>query len=333
MPGELEIISRIRRRGRGSPLVRVGIGDDAAVIRSRGNSDLIACCDLMVEDVHFRRSWGEPRLIGRKSLAVTLSDVAAMGGVPLFAMVSLALPGGLSTGFANQLIEGIFERAEWANVSVIGGDTSSSPGPIFIDTTVIGECRPGRAVTRAGATAGDRLFMTGSVGASRLGLLLLERGQMLNGPSSSSGWEREAMLKHLDPEPRSGLGRLIGESGLATAMIDISDGLTTDLAHILEESGCGAVIDAEAIPVADPVAAFARESSEVDPLRFSLGAGEEYELLFTARADDRARIYEVATLSGIAITEIGEMVSGKKLQLKQGSIIETIEPSGYEHKL
>ncbi len=333
MPGELEIISRIRQRARATPLLRVGIGDDAAVIKPRGNTDLIACCDLMVEDVHFRRRWGEARLIGRKSLAVTLSDVAAMGGSPLFAMVSLALPGGLSTEFVDRLLEGVFESAERADVSVIGGDTSSSPGPLFIDTTVIGECEPGRAVTRAGASEGDRIFVTGSVGSSALGLLLLERGHVLSDLSSPADWRRDAILKHLDPEPRSSLGRLIGESGIATAMIDISDGLTTDLSHILEESGCGAVIDAEAIPVADTVAAFASESSEIDPVSFSLGGGEEYELLFTARPAARANIDALAAESGIAITEIGEIVAGKKLQLKLGSKTETIEPSGYEHEI
>jgi thiamine-monophosphate kinase len=135
MPGEAEIISRIKQRARATDQVLIGIGDDAAVLRHGGTTDLIACCDLMAEGVHFRREWAAPRLIGHKALAVTLSDVAAMGGVARFAMISMALPHTLSPGFIEELFEGIFELADSSGVSVMGGDTSSSVDSLFIDTS------------------------------------------------------------------------------------------------------------------------------------------------------------------------------------------------------
>ncbi len=154
----------------------LGIGDDAAVIKSTGASDLIACSDLSVEGVHFRIEWSDARLIGRKSLAVTLSDIAAMGAEARFALISVALPATLSSEFIDQLFDGFFDIADSYGVSIIGGDTSSSAHGLFIDTAVIGEAQSGRAVTRAGARVGDLIYVTGSLGASSLGLSLLEQG-------------------------------------------------------------------------------------------------------------------------------------------------------------
>ncbi|HWP43360.1 MAG TPA: thiamine-phosphate kinase, partial [Blastocatellia bacterium] len=329
MPSESEIISQIRARASQAGRVKVGIGDDAAVIATQGETDLITCCDLMVEGVHFRSEWSSPSLIGRKALAVTLSDIAAMGGVARFALVSLALPEKTSRDFVDGLFSGLFEMADACSVSIIGGDTSSSPDSLFIDTVALGECARGRAVTRRGAKPGDRLFVTGALGASAFGLSLLERGARLDRDAGDK-LRREALLKHLAPEPRLAAGRALAEAGIATSMIDISDGLSTDLWHILDESDCGAVIRAGQIPLADCLLSPGGGLQE-DPLRLAISSGEEYELLFTARAEHGPRLLDLSGSLGIRLTEIGEIVAEKSLRIDIDGSLEDLKPSGYEH--
>lgn len=334
MPAESEIVSRLRNIARITDEVVVGIGDDAAVIRAAGGKDLIACCDLMVEGVHFRSEWTPPRLLGRKALAVNLSDVAAMGAIPKFAMISLAVPPAFGSDFIDELFKGLFELANASGVSIIGGDTSSSRDSLFIDVSVIGECETGRAVTRQGANIGDTIYVSGSLGASALGLLLLEGGFRLDdSKEASDATGLRAVLKHLAPEPQLELGRALGEAGLATAMIDISDGLSSDMRHIIDESGCGAIIHAEAIPIADCVNSIAANKSGTDPLRLALHGGEEYELLFTVRPEDRQRIAELSTASGVALTAVGEIVESGGLQLEREGALEPVQAIGYEHRI
>jgi len=332
MPGEAEIISRIRQRARATDQVLIGIGDDAAVLRHGTATDLIACCDLMAEGVHFHREWAAPRLIGHKALAVTLSDVAAMGGVARFAMISIALPHTLSPDFIEELFEGIFELADSSRVSIIGGDTSSSVDSLFIDTSVIGECAAGRAITRKGAKVGDAIYVTGALGASALGLLLLERGFRLANLTESDA-HTEALMKHLAPAPRLKIGQAIGERGLATAMIDVSDGLSTDLWHVLDESDCGAIIKADRVPIAGCVQRLAAGDSEIEPLRLALDGGEDYELLFTSTLENQNELTEMSEEFGVPITVIGEIVADKGLQLERNGSLEAILPSGYEHMI
>ena len=332
MPGESEIIAWLRKRAGVNDEVRLGIGDDAAVIKTTAGKDLIACCDLMVEGVHFRTEWTPPRLLGRKALAVNLSDVAAMGGVPKFAMMSIALPTKCSSAFIDELFLGVFELAETSGVSIIGGDTSISRDSLFIDISVIGECESGNAVTRRGARVGDRIYVSGSLGASALGLSLLEDGYRLNDSKDPTDATRQqAILKHLAPEPQLKLGRALGEAGLATAMIDISDGLSTDLWHIVDESGVGAIVHASAIPVAECVLAADSESPGIDPLSLALNGGEEYELLFTARPENHERVVAIAEALGVPIAVIGDTVSEKKMQLERNGMIEWFQPLGYQH--
>jgi len=334
MPGELEIISKLRRVRQNNDDVSVGIGDDAAVIRTTGGKDLIVCCDLMVESVHFRTEWMPPRLLGRKALAVNLSDVAAMGGIPKFAMISIALPSRFGSDFIDEFFGGLFELAKACDISIVGGDTSSSPDSLFIDIGVIGECETGKAVTRRGAKIGDQVFVTGSLGASALGISLLEEGFRLGDSTNESApMRRQAILKHLSPEPRLKVGRELAEARLATAMIDISDGLSTDLCHILEESNCGAVIYADKLPVAECVNSIASTVPGMDCLRLALHGGEEYELLFTARPENMRRVFEISTRLGIEITAIGEIVGGKGLQLRRDGVSEQIKPEGFEHQI
>lgn len=335
MPRESEIISKTRHRARKSSSVIVGIGDDAAVVKMSDDKDLIACCDLLVEGVHFSRAWSPPKLIGRKALAVTLSDIAAMGAVPRFAMISVAFPRDCSSEFMDEMFEGIFEMADSSGVSIVGGDTSSSPDSLFIDTSVIGECEPGRAVTRSGAQPGDMVWVTGNLGASALGLMLLERGaRHRDTEPSGETFERmnwQAVMKHLAPVPRLRLGAALGERGLATAMIDISDGLSTDLSHVLEESRVGAVIRAGSVPIASCVESLAFGSSTIDSLQLALHGGEEYELLFTARPDVKVAVEQVASELGTSIATIGEVVIGGGIQLERHGKLEQMPAGGFEH--
>jgi len=331
MPTESEIISRIRRRSRSRGDVLIGIGDDAAVLKNTSETDLLACCDLMVESVHFRLDWTTPRMLGRKALAVNLSDIAAMGGVPKFAMISVALPGRCSAEFIDELFGGIFELADEHGVSIVGGDTSRSQDSLFIDVSVIGECETGKAVIRRGAKTGDKIYVSGSLGASALGLSLLKDGCRLEDLKDRGDAKRRAIIKHLAPEPRLKLGRALGEAGLATSMIDISDGLSTDLWHILDESKAGALIHAEAIPIAGCVLSVMAGSQAVDPLRLALDGGEDYELLFTVRPESEKQLMAVAETIGTRITAIGEIVGDNRLSIELNGSIESAERSGYEH--
>jgi thiamine-monophosphate kinase len=339
MAKESEIISRIRRKAPADDDLLVGIGDDAAVIRHSGSTDLLACCDVSVEGVHFRSAWSTPELIGRKALAVTLSDVAAMGGTPRFAMVSLALPPNPEARLADELMRGMFSLAEASAVSIVGGDTSSSPDSLFIDTSVIGQCPRGQAITRGGASVGDVIFVTGSLGASALGLLLLEQGCRLQSSAEAQiedaleACRQQAITKHLVPEPRLRFGKTLGVCGLATAMIDVSDGLSTDLAHILEESDCGATIRAELLPIDISVRKLSRVMPELNLLNLVLHSGEEYELLFTARSENQRAIAEIAAALRLPVNAIGRITQGRQSHLERGGKVEVLLPSGYEHHI
>ncbi|MFL6216636.1 MAG: thiamine-phosphate kinase [Blastocatellia bacterium] len=337
MPGELEIIARLRARAHAAAGVRIGIGDDAAVLQTDSARDLLACSDLMTEGVHFCREWSPPHLLGRKALAVTLSDIAAMGGAARYAMASIALPSNLPAGFVDELFNGLLDYADASDVAIIGGDTSSSTDSLFIDTIALGNCEAGRAVARSGASASDVVYVTGALGASMAGLMLLERGHRLTSNATMSDDEMSrarasAMSKHLSPAPHLALGRLIGERRLATAMIDVSDGLSTDLSHVLDESSCGAVLRAAAIPVADAARALAGELN-AEPLALALHGGEEYELLFTARPEHRERIAQLSNEVGVPITAIGEITAGDGLRLERDGAVEPLKASGYEHRI
>ena len=331
MPTESEIISRIRHRSHTRVDVLIGIGDDAAVLKNTSETDLLACCDLMVEGVHFRLDWTTPRMLGRKALAVNLSDIAAMGGVPKFAMISVALTSDCSAEFVDELFGGIAELANEHGVSIVGGDTSSSRDSLFIDVSVIGECETGKAITRRGAKTGDKIYVSGSLGASALGLSLLKEGSRLEELKVRSDAKQKAIIKHLAPEPRLKLGRALREAGLATSMIDISDGLSTDLWHILDESHAGALIHAEAVPIAGCVLSLSRGTQGIDPLKLALNGGEDYELLFTVRPESETQLMALAEPLGTKITAIGEIFGDTRLSIERNGAIELLERTGYEH--
>jgi thiamine-monophosphate kinase len=340
---EFDFIEKIRtlahHRAAGPGLVR-GIGDDAAVIKpATGNHTLIST-DLLIEDVDFSRETTRPELLGHKSLAVSLSDIAAMGGRPRWALLSIGVPNDVwESGFLDQFYEGFFRLAERYGVKLIGGDISRTPEKIVIDAIVVGECHAGQEVSRSGATPGDQIFVTGFLGDAAAGLRLIERGARLHSPArlepvseKNEGARHPVdhlLLRQLRPEPRVGWGLLLGEKQLASAMIDISDGLSSDLNHLCDESRVGALIDASSIPI-DPLVTELCGRRALDPLLLALHGGEDFELLFTVKPEQVTSLPK--RVDGISPRRIGEIRQASEgVRIAEGSRTWDLAPGGWEH--
>jgi len=315
--GLIELFAQIVSRSRGEALL-VDIGDDAAAWRTEAPIQL-ATCDALIEDVHFTLSTTTWRELGWKSLAVNLSDIAAMGGLPKYALVSLGLPGDTEVEGVAQLYEGMAELARLFGVAIAGGDVVAAP-LLVLSLAVLGEAQ-GDILTRGAASPGDQVAVTGFLGASAAGLLMLRKGLQLDGEATSS--LRQA---HLKPYPRVAEGQILARHGVKAA-IDLSDGLIADLGKVCQASGVGANLRAESIPVHPLVSA----NFEKDCLSLALSGGEDYELLFTATTEV---IDEVNKLLPCPVTVIGEIVEqepgrvrlfderGREIQLGRG---------GWEH--
>src|ERR1041385_8460425 len=257
---EFDFIASLRQRVTASALksesLIAGIGDDAAVFRSGAGKATVITADLLVEEIDFRRTTTPPFLLGHKALAVSLSDIAAMGARPLWSLISIGVPEDVwQTEFVDHFYGGVLELANHYGVQLIGGDTSRTNENIVIDSVVAGECAAGTAVFRSGASPGDQIFVTGSLGAAAAGLRLIERGAHLaeqNLADEDSQKIDTALLRHLRPDPHVGWGMVLGEEGLATSLIDISDGLSSDLNHLCKESGVGALIGSALFAVDHP---------------------------------------------------------------------------------
>jgi thiamine-monophosphate kinase len=260
---------------------------------------LLTSTDMLLEDVHFRRAWHDPYRLGRKSLAVSISDIAAMGGIPRWALLSLAIPPGLPLEFIDSFMDGFQAMATENRVSLIGGDTCSSRSGITISVTIMGEQLPGRIVRRSGARPDDDIWVTGTLGDAALGLKQLENGEAV---------ADEILCRLLDPEPRVSAALALVDAGLATAMIDISDGVMADYGHIAEQSGCGGRIQIEDIPLSGAFSNYAVSLSAI-PYQMVLSGGEDYELCFTSRQIDREKIIACMKKCGIAVTRIGIVTS------------------------
>lgn len=292
--GEFGLIDRIRRRtplGRG---VRIGIGDDAAWVENRSGSSLVTA-DLLIEGVHFDLRWTSLFDLGYKSLAVNLSDIAAMGGVPAYVVLSLGIPAHFDSEQIDAFYRGIKALATRSGVALIGGDTNVAR-VLIVSVCVIGHA-PRRPVRRAGAKIGDDIYVTGTLGDSALGLKLLQRRSAVSKRQSVA----QLLARHHRPAPRLAAGALLAEEGLATAMIDISDGLTQDLGHICQASGVGATIWSGSLPLSRMYRALAG----ADETRYALSGGEDYELLFCARPRHRGKIQSLAKRVRLRITRIG----------------------------
>ena len=290
-----------------------GIGDDAAVTALSAGMQLLTSTDMLLEDVHFRRAWHDPYRLGRKSLAVSISDIAAMGAIPRWALLSLAIPSDLPLDFVDDFMRGFLAMAQEYRVALIGGDTCSSRSGLAVSVTVMGEQRPERIVRRSGAVPDDDIWVTGTVGDAALGLKLLESGDFGSAQptgGSLSGVEGNDYLisRLLDPNPQVSVALALAESGLVTAMIDVSDGILADYGHIAEQSGVGGCIRLDALPLSPAFRRFTADPPAV-PYRLALSGGEDYELCFTAHRSDREKIGDCVKKCGIAVTRIGIVTS------------------------
>jgi thiamine-monophosphate kinase len=330
--GEFDFIESLRQRVtlKSESLVN-GIGDDAAVFRSTAGKETVITADLLVEDVDFRRTTTPPYLLGHKALAVSLSDIAAMGARPLWSLISIGVPEDVwETDFVERLYDGLLDLANRYGVQLIGGDTSRTNENIVIDSIVVGECAAGNAVMRSGARAGDQIFVTGSLGAAAAGLRLIERGAHLaeqNLGDEDSQKLDHMLLRQLRPEPRAGWGIVLGEERLATAMIDLSDGLSSDLNRLCTASGVGALIDSSLLPVDNYVTELCGRRA-LDPLQLALHGGEDFELLFTVKAEDVAKLPR--RVDGVEIKRIGE-ITNEGVKITEGSRTWELTPGGWKH--
>jgi thiamine-monophosphate kinase len=269
--------------------------------------------DFCLEGVHFRRDWHDPESVGHRCLARGLSDIAAMGGKPLAVFLSLALPKDLSQSWVRAFLRGLTKLAGRYGAPLAGGDTAQSPAGILADIIVVGEAPKGKAILRSGARPGDRIFVSGELGGSAAALRQMKKGRV----------SPRDYLRHFYPEPRIELGRALNEKGLVSAMIDTSDGLSTDLAHICGESGVGAEIEAAAIPRAR----VGKPRHEVD-FNLALHGGEDYELLFTVSPGKRIP----GEIVGVTLTEIGKITREKRMRIRsEEGRVSNLVPRGWEH--
>jgi len=338
VPTEFDFIRRLRERALDSQSsqtnqLAVGIGDDAAVVRSSGGKDTIVATDLLVEDIDFRRSTVPPYFLGHKALTVSLSDIAAMGARPRWCLTSIGLPEDVwQTEFLDNFYEGLFELARRYDVHLIGGDTSRTPERIVVDSVLIGECSANAAVRRSGASPGDQIFVTGSLGGSAAGLRLIERGAHLADQNLASNETQaldQILLRHLKPEARVGWGIILGQESLATSMIDISDGLSSDLNHLCSESGVGSLIESSLLPIDHQLVELCGRRA-LDPLQLALHGGEDFELLFTVRPNEVPRLPK--RVDGVGITRIGEIKpASDSVKISEGTRVWELTPSGWKH--
>ena len=304
--GERALIDLIRRRAQaGQPPrrheLRLGIGDDCAILRPRPGEEIVVTTDFCLEGRHFRRDWHSPASAGHRTLARGLSDLAAMGARPVAAFLSLALPRSAAEDirWIDGFLDGLLSLARRFAVPLAGGDTAESPGEhILADIVLLGAVPARRALRRDGARPGDRLFCTGALGGAAAELQQLAAGHPVQRRSLQVG---DSANPQLLPEPRLAAGQALLRRGLATAAIDLSDGLSTDLRHLCEASGVAAEVDAASLPIHS----FASGLQHSNALSLALNGGEDYELLFSASA--RAQLPR--KLGGVPLTEIGRIVT------------------------
>ena len=305
---EFEYIRWLRQRTAPDPRVLVGPGDDCAVLRA-AQTPLLVTTDMLLEGTHFRLAEEGAQRIGRKLLAVNLSDIAAMAGKPLAAVVSVGLPRHGPANLAQELSQGLRQLAAEFHTAIIGGDTNSWNGGLVMSLTLLGEVQAPGPVLRNGARPGDWLLVTGPLGGSILG-------------------------KHLDFTPR--VAEALQLHGLTAlhAMIDISDGLAGDLKHLCEESQCGAVLKAESIPIAPAAHELAQRPGDArSPLEHALTDGEDFELLFALAPDDAERLLQTQPIAGITLSRIGECTQELGMFLEEGGQYRPLELQGYEHEI
>ena len=328
--GERELIAEIRARVPPSPAwLTIGIGDDAAVAEPPRGALEIFTTDSLVESIHFDRRLSTPADIGWKALAVNLSDVAAMGGMPRLALLSLGLPDAMAADEVHALIDGFLSLAAEARVALAGGNITRSPGPLIVDVTVTGFARRRRVLTRSGGCAGDDLYVTGDIGAAAAGLEYWKARKEAEETKEIAGMDA-CIAKHRRPDPRVRVGVLLGRNRAATACMDLSDGLADAVRQVAEASGTGAVIEAEMLPIADAARVWFARSGR-DPIMAAVAGGDEYELLFSSPRRARGRLATVMRQArGVPITRIGTLTATSGLAVNRAGREEPL-PHGFVH--
>ena len=328
--GERALIARIAAlTGPPPDFLTIGIGDDAAVLDAPVREQIVLTCDAQVEGVHFRRDWTEADSIGRKAVAVTLSDLAAMGAAPHVILLSLCLPASLAVEDFDALAAGAIAEAHGAGAVLAGGNITRSSGPLVLDVTAMGRVHRRRVMTRAGARAGDELWVTGSVGAAAAGFAWLEAGR----DRHESPGAAECVARFERPPARIRLGRRVAGSRSATAAMDLSDGLADAARQVAEASGCGVTLESEAVPV-HPSAGPVLLALGRDPIVAALSGGEDYELLF-AVPPKRRRAFQsaVARAGGPEAACVGRLTADRtQFELVSGAGRERL-PTGFQHLL
>jgi len=322
--GEFGLIEQIRRTAaRDAKRVRIGIGDDAAALVLSPSSALLATTDMLLEGVHFDLATTDLFSLGWKSAAVNLSDIAAMGGTPRFCLTALGIPSPLTVEDIRVFYQGVNACLKKFGAVLVGGDTCRSRTGLVISVSMLGEMDKKQVITRSGARPGDLIFVTGTLGDSSAGLEVLQRKAGGRGQGTEV---RKLIEKHLRPVPLIVEGRKIAASGIASAMIDVSDGLSSDLGHICEESGVGAEIVAANIPLGAGVMSL--KTLERPALAYALSGGEDYELLFTVPPDKLRKFRSLR----LGASEIGVITRGRSMSIVGGDGRKALLPaSGYDH--
>jgi thiamine-monophosphate kinase len=314
--GEKQLIRQIRRSAPGGKAVVTGIGDDCAVLRVPAGHELLVTTDFTIENVHFRRAWHPPELVGHRCLTRGLSDIAAMGGEPRAAFLSLAVARDVPQKWVRRFLQGLLDLAKEFHLPLAGGDMAQSPSGIQADIIVVGSVPKGKAVLRSGAHPGEHIYVTGELGGAAAALSRLLESKPVGAEYS----------RYFHPTARVAVGQWLRRRGVLSAMIDLSDGLSTDLDHICQESHVGAKIDADAIPRAQVGRGKKELGKKPVALDLALHGGDDYELLFTSAAALPAKV------AGVRIARIGQITRSKGMRLiGPGGKARPLKAEGWEH--
>lgn len=323
--GEFGLIERIKNIvGPPGESVLKGIGDDCAVMESPGSEVMLLATDVLVEGVHFTKGFISPENLGRKALAVNISDIAAMGGKPLYALLSLGAPKSIEIEYLDRLVSGMSSLANEYKIDLIGGDTSLSPESLIINVFMVGESSKDRIMYRSGAAAEQVIFVTGEVGSSAAGLDILKRALSIKKYGSLTG-------AHVSPRPHLKEGEILSSSGFATSLIDISDGVIADLGHICKESKVGALIRESDLPISEECIQYCRING-LDATDFALYGGEDYVLMGTVPEHLYYKLRDSMNSGGCSLYPIGRTKEETGIRLQNGDgVIKEIKPDGYDH--
>lgn len=331
--GEFQLIQALARGfSAPGPQTLIGMGDDAAVLAHPSSAHLVISTDLLVEDIHFSKNTSSFYDIGYKAAVANLSDIAAMGAVPTYILVAVALPTHVKYGDWKDMYRGLSVPCKAHGVQLVGGDTSASRTSLFLAITILGQVEPGHALTRGGAEEGDMIYVSGSLGNSAAGLACLTHRPAHGKVSALRQPMKFLARRHLRPTPRIALGRLLSSRRLASAALDLSDGLSGDIGHLCQQSRVGALIQEASLPLSSHLLAYASQVN-VDPLSWAVHGGEEYELLFTVSPKKQHRLEWAVKQLGISATAIGVITSrrsGLQITHQDGTTQELVSQS-YVH--